>query len=71
MAIIPIEGAPSKRFAVYRCDHDGNPYERIAEYDTPAELRAHRWRLDYRYKILIGAKFYNRADADKIIGDKC
>ena len=69
MTELPDDDPPLKRFGVYRCDSDGNPYECVAEYDTPAELRAHRWGLNYRYKIRIGGKFYSRKGAAKIIAD--
>ena len=57
-----IEGAPPKRFHVYSCDIDNNPHAREGEYDTLEELRAHRWRLDRRYKIRVAGKFFERKE---------
>jgi hypothetical protein len=60
-----IEGELSKRFRVFWCDINNNPYECEGEYDTIAEVRAHPWRLDRRYKIRIGAKFMTRAEFEE------
>ncbi len=57
-----IEGEPAKRFKVFRTDIDDKPYECLAEYDTIDEVRAHRWRLDQRYRIWVGGQFMTRAE---------
>jgi hypothetical protein len=38
------------------------PFEVEAEYETPAEVLAHRYRLDRRYKIRVGGKYLTRND---------
>jgi hypothetical protein len=55
-------GEPTKRFRVYYCDIDNNPYECEAEYDTISEVLAHRGRPDRRYKIFVGQKIMTRAE---------
>jgi hypothetical protein len=57
-----IEGEPAKRFRVYWCDINDEPYECDGEYDTIAGVLAHRWRLDRRYKICVGRKYLTRAE---------
>jgi hypothetical protein len=47
-----------KKYRVYTTDPDGRLRELVAEYDTLEELKAHRWRLDNRYKICAGKKWY-------------
>ena len=49
---VTAEGEPVKRFRVYWCDIDYKPYECEGEYDTIAEVRAHRRRPDRRYKFV-------------------
>ena len=56
------EGESSKRFRIYWCDINYEPYQREAKYDTIAEVRAHRYRLDRRYKISLGRKFVTRIE---------
>jgi hypothetical protein len=55
-----IEGTTGKRFRVYYCNVNNEPHECEAEYDTPEELNAHRWRHDRRYKIRAGGKFFGQ-----------
>jgi hypothetical protein len=62
-----IEGERVKRFRVFRCDKDNHPYEIQGEYDTVAELRAHRWLADRHYKIAVAGKFYTRPEFDEWI----
>jgi hypothetical protein len=59
-----IEGEMAKPFRVYTLDIDDKPYECVGEYETIAEVRAHRWRLDKRYKIQVpdGPKFLTRQE---------
>jgi len=49
-----IEGHIESRIKIYWCDIDNKPFEVEAEYETPAEVLAHRYRLDRRYKIRVG-----------------
>jgi hypothetical protein len=60
-----IEGEPSKRFRVYYADIENNPYECEAEYGTVAEVFAHGYRLDRRYKIRVGGKYLTRDEFRK------
>ena len=57
MAGMKIEGEPVKRYRVFRLDINDEPFECDGEYETLAELRTHRRRLDRRYKICVGRKF--------------
>jgi hypothetical protein len=58
-----IDGEMAKPFRVYTTDIDNQPHECVGEYDTVAEVQAHRWRLDKRYKIQIpGRKFLTRPE---------
>jgi hypothetical protein len=50
---IEIEGNPIKRFRIYKCDSKGNPCELVAEYDSIAEVKGHRWRPDRIDKIQV------------------
>jgi len=53
-----IEGERSQRFRIYRCDsYDAPCGEAVAAYDTLAEVWAHGYRLDWRYKIYAGGKY--------------
>lgn len=60
-----IEGEMMKRFAVYRTGINEDPHEREGEYDTLEELKAHKWRLDRRYKIRVDGKFMTRPEFDE------
>jgi hypothetical protein len=60
-----IEGERNKRFHVYRVDSKGDTYECLGEYDTIAEVRGHRWRMDYRYKIRVRGKYLTRTEFEK------
>lgn len=51
-----VEGEPGPRFHVYQCDLKGDPVICLAKYHTIAEVHAHRWRRDMRYKILVDRK---------------
>jgi hypothetical protein len=62
---IPVEGEWVKQFRVYWCDVDNRPYECEGEYDTIAEVRAHRFRPDRRYKIRVGATFMTRPEFEE------
>lgn len=62
-----VEGTPSKKYRVYTSDSDGRLRELVAEYDTLEELKAHRWRLDKRYKICAAKKWYQWKGYDKWI----
>ncbi|MFZ2155499.1 MAG: hypothetical protein WAV72_05180 [Bradyrhizobium sp.] len=56
-----IEGEMAKPFRVYTTDIDDKPFEVDGEYDTIAEVRSHKWRLDKCYKIQTpGRKFLTR-----------
>lgn len=57
-----VEGEPGKRFRVFRTDINDDPFECEGEYDTVAEVRAHRYRLDRRYKISVTRKFMSRTE---------
>jgi hypothetical protein len=57
-----IEGAPGKRFRVYRCDINNEPHTCEGEYDTVAEVIGHRWNAGRRYKISVGRKFFTRLE---------
>lgn len=58
-----VEGEMAKPFRVYTLDIDDKPYECVGEYDTIAEVQAHRWRLDKRYKIQVsGRNFLTRPE---------
>jgi hypothetical protein len=54
--------APMKRFRIFRTDIKGDPFECEGEYDTVAELRAHKRRADRRYKISVDRKFMTDAE---------
>jgi hypothetical protein len=55
-----VEGVPPKRFRIYRCDIDGKPFGLEGEYDSVAQVRAHRFRLDRTYLIEVNRRFYTR-----------
>jgi hypothetical protein len=57
-----VEGEPGKRFRVSRTDINSDPFECEGEYDTIAEVRAHRYRADRRYKISVTRKFMTRTE---------
>ena len=57
---LQIPGEPAKPFRVFRCDRNGEPYELEAEYETIAQVRAHRYRLDRTYRIYIRRRPYTR-----------
>jgi len=50
---------------VYYADIDNKPYESEAEYETVAEVFAHLYRLDRRYKIRVGGKYLTRDEFTK------
>jgi hypothetical protein len=60
-----IEGHIEKRIKIYWCDINNEPFEVEAEYETPAEVLAHRYRLDRRYKIRVGGKYLTRDEFEK------
>jgi hypothetical protein len=57
-----IEGERVERFRVYWCDINNDPYEVEAEYQTVAEVLAHRFRLDRRYKIAVAGKYLTKTE---------
>ena len=60
-----IEGELAKRFRVYTTDINDKPFERVGEYDTIAEVRARKSRLDKHYKIQTGDRtFMTRHEFD-------
>jgi hypothetical protein len=57
------EGEPSKKFRIYTTDIKNDPYECGGEYDTVAEVIAHKWRLDKKYKIRVpGNKYLTKTE---------
>jgi hypothetical protein len=60
------EPAERKRFRIFWCDIDGNPYECEAECDTADEVRSHRYRLDRLYKIRLGRRLYTREEFEEL-----
>jgi hypothetical protein len=60
-----VEGHAPKRFAIYRLDLDGELYERVAEYDTIAEVRTHHRRPDWRYAVLVNGKRHTLAEFEE------
>jgi hypothetical protein len=62
---VKIEGHIENRFKIYWCDIDNKPFEVEAEYETPAEVLAHRYRLDWHYKIRVGGKYLTRKEFEK------
>jgi hypothetical protein len=58
---LKVPGEKGKRFRVWRADI----YKLEGEYDTVDEVKAHRWRLDRRYKIEAGRKFMTRNEFDE------
>jgi len=51
-----IEGAPTKKFRLFRTDSENHPLNLIAEYDTAEEVLAHKRRLDWLYLIQVGTR---------------
>ena len=58
---INVPGKKGKRFRVWRTDI----YKCEGEYDTVDGVKAHRWKLDRRYKIEVGRKFMTRNEFDE------
>jgi len=48
-----IEGELAEGIKIYWCDLNNEPFEVEAEYETPAEVLAHKYRADRRYKIWV------------------
>jgi hypothetical protein len=63
--VLYAEGELAKRFRIYWCDIDNNPYDCEGEYDSTEEVRGHRFRLDRRYKIRANGKFYTRKEFEE------
>jgi len=57
-----VHGERTKRFRIFRTDINDEPFECEGEYDTVAEVRAHRYRADRRYKISVSRKFMGRTE---------
>jgi hypothetical protein len=57
-----IPGERGKRFHVTRVGLNGEHLSHEGEYDTLDELRAHKWRLDYQYKVYDGRMLMTDAE---------
>jgi hypothetical protein len=51
------EGKLAPRFVVYLCDINDDPCQRVAEYDTIADVLVRRRRFDQVIKVSVGSKF--------------
>jgi hypothetical protein len=51
------EGKPAPRFVVYLCDINDDPCQRVAEYDTIADVLARKPRFDQVIKVSVGRNF--------------
>jgi hypothetical protein len=67
---VKIAGKLTKRFRVWRTDVYGKPCACEGEYDTVEGLNAHRWRLNWDYKIQVGRKFMTRREFSDWVKDK-
>jgi hypothetical protein len=54
---LAIEGEPAPRFAVYVCNLDDEPYQRVAEYNQISDVLGRKRRFDQVIKIRVGADF--------------
>jgi hypothetical protein len=52
------EGKPAPRFVVYLCDMNDDPCQRLAEYDSIADVLARKRRFDQVIKVNVGNKFF-------------
>jgi hypothetical protein len=50
-------GEPGPPFVVYLCDMNDDPCQRLAEYDTVADVLARKRRFDQVIKVSVGRKF--------------
>jgi hypothetical protein len=51
------EGRPAPQFVVYLCDINDDPCQRIAEYDTIADVLARNRRFDQVIKVSVSGEF--------------
>jgi hypothetical protein len=56
-ASLRVEGEPAPRFVVYLCDFNDDPCQRLAEYDSIADVLARKQRFDQVIKVSVGRKF--------------
>ena len=54
---LAIEGEPAPRFAVYVCNLDDEPCQRVAEYNRISDVLGRKRRFDQVIKIRVGADF--------------
>jgi hypothetical protein len=54
---LAIEGEPTPRFAIYVCNLDDEPCQRVAEYDQISDVLARKRRFDQVIKIRVGREF--------------
>jgi hypothetical protein len=53
------EGAPDpKPYKLWRVDQNGDQIERVGEFATLDEMRAHKRRVDWRYAEYLGRRKY-------------
>lgn len=55
--ILRCEGDRRPRFVVYLCDINDDPCQRVAEYDTIADVLARKRRFDQVIKVSVGSEF--------------
>jgi hypothetical protein len=55
-ASLGVEGEPAPRFVVYLCDFNDDPCQRLAEYDSIADVLARKQRFDRVIKVSVGRK---------------
>jgi hypothetical protein len=51
------EQKAAPRFVVYLCDINEDPCQRLAEYDTVADVLARKRRFDQVIKVSVGSRF--------------
>jgi hypothetical protein len=54
---LAIERQAAARFAVYVCNLDDEPCQRVAEYDSIPEVLARKRRFDQVIKVQVGRQF--------------
>jgi hypothetical protein len=54
---LAIERQAAARFAVYVCNLDDEPCQRVAEYDSVPEVLARKRRFDQVIKVQVGHQF--------------
>jgi hypothetical protein len=54
---LAIKGEPAPRFAIYVCNLDDEPCQRVAEYSRISDVLGRKRRFDQVIKIRVGADF--------------